>query len=197
MKNNSSLFEEVYELAKNSIPPSKNHLDISIRKGKMLAKEYDANLDIVLFGIVLMDIKLSYAMKNNKAHEHVEMSSLFAKEFLKKTDFNDEEKEKIINCIEAHHGKIPYTCIEAEICANADCYRFIHPVGVFTYMSTLSKRTDDFIEQIKGLKFKLEEKHKLLSLPKAKEELEKYYETYSKQFDEILKYMEETNEKDN
>ena len=163
----------------------------------MLAKEYNADVNLVLIGCVLMDIKLSEARKLNKIPEHPKMASDFAKEFMKDYDLTDEEKEKIINAIEAHHGKIPYTCLEAEICANADCYRFIHPVGVFTFQGVLSKRTDNFVEQIESLKYKLNEKYNILSLPKAKEELEEYYEVYSKQFDEILKYMEEHNAKDN
>lgn len=190
MMDKKKLYIELLEIANNNVPPFKNHLDISIDKGKMLAKEYNANLEIVQFGILLMDIKLTEARKNNIASEHVKMSSEFAKEFLKKSDFSDEEKEKIINCVEAHHGNIPFTCIEAEICANADCYRFIHPMGVFTYATSLAKRTDDFLEIIKGLKNKLDEKKKILSLPKAKMELDSYYDIYSKQFDEIIKYME-------
>ena len=190
MKDRNQLYIELLEMAKNNVPPARNHLAISSDKAEMLAKEYNANMDIVKFGVLLMDIKLSEARKLNKPAEHVKMSSDFARDFLKKSDFNDEEKEKIINCVEAHHGKIPFTCIEAEICANADCYRFIHPLGVFTYSAMLANRTDNFLEQIKGLKYKLDEKKGILSLPKVKEELDSYYEMYSKQFDEIIKYME-------
>ena len=193
-ENRKELFNELYELAYTCGMPLKNHLDISIKKGIMLADIYKANKVIVLFGILLMDIKLGEAIKNNKITEHTKMSSDFAKEFLEKSDFSNLEKEKIINCVEAHHGKIPYTCIEAEICANADCYRFIHPVGVFTYAFSLAKRTDDYIERIKNLKYKLNEKYNILSLPKAKEELKEYYEMYLKQFNEILNYMDLDNE---
>lgn len=187
MKNKKELYEDALAIARENVPPSKIHLDISLEKGKMLAEEYKANIDLVLIGIVLMDIKLSEAMKLNKGPEHPKMGSDFAKEFLKDYDLTDNEKNIIINSIEAHHGKVPFKSIEAEICANADCYRFIHPIGVFAYLGMLAKRDLDFIDQIKSLKFKLEEKHNILSLPKAKEELEEYYIEYSKQFDEILK----------
>ena len=197
MKSKKQLFKDALQIARKNVPPCKNHLDISLVKGEMLAKEYNADIDLVLIGCVLMDIKLSEARKLNKISEHPTMASIFTKEFMKDYDLTNEEKDKIINCIEAHHGKVPYTCIEAEICANADCYRFIDPVGVFTFSGILAKRTDDFIEQIKSLKYKLNEKHDILSLPKAKEELEDYYNIYSRQFDEILKYMEEQNAKNN
>lgn len=191
MKHKKQLLEDVLKIAKENIPPSKNHLDISLAKGKMLAKEYNADIDFVTIGICLMDIKLSEAHKLNKTPEHVKMASDFAKEYLEEYDLTKEEKNKLINCIEAHHGKIPFTCIEAEICANADCYRFIHPFGVFTYAGVLAKRTDDFKEQIKQLKYKLNEKHDILSLSKAKEDLERYYEEYSRQFDEMLEYFKD------
>lgn len=188
--NRKELYKELLEIAKEKGAPPKNFLAISKTKAEMLAKEYNANLEIVQFGVLLMDIQIGEAQKNNCVSEHVRMSSDFAKEFLKKSDFNEEEKEKIINCVEAHHGQVPFACIEAEICANADCYRFIHPLGVFTFEAMMAKRTDDFLEQIKALKFKLNEKKNILSLPKAKMELDSFYEIYSKQFDEIIRYME-------
>lgn len=186
MKSKKQLLDDVLKLAQENIPPAPKHLEISIQKGKMLAEEYNADKELVLIGICLMDIKLSEAMGQNKAIEHVKMSSDFAKEYLNNYDISLEEKEKIINCVEAHHGKAPFTCIESEICANADCYRFIHPVGVFTYAGVLARRTNDFNEQIKQLKLKLDEKHNILSLEKVKEELGDYYEIYSKQFNDIL-----------
>jgi hypothetical protein len=187
MKSKKELYEDALAIARENIPPSKNHLDISLEKGKMLAEEYNANVDLVLIGVLLMDIKLSEAKKLNKGPEHVKMASDFAKEFLKDYDLTEKEKNIIINSIEAHHGKVPYESIEAEVCANADCYRFIHPFGVFSYAGVLAKSDLPFEEQIKSLKFKLDEKHNILSLPKAKEELEEYYEMYSKQFNELLK----------
>ncbi len=115
------------------------------------------------------------------------MSYEFAKEFLKDYDITEEELDKIMNCIEAHHGGVPFTCIEAEVCANADCYRFIHPIGVFTFAEVLVKRGTDLEEQIKQLKYKLEEKHKIISLDQVKEELEEDYQMFSKLFDAVIK----------
>ena len=187
---NEELFNELMNISKKNIFPLAGHLDIALKKGKMLTDKYNANWEIVRFGILLMDIKLGEAYENHCLQEHVKMGSMFAKDFLKKSDFSDVEKEKIINCIEAHHGKAPFTCIEAEVCANADCYRFIHPFGVFTYSEFLANNSNDLFKNIKELKFKLDEKKGILSLEKAKEELDDYYESFSKQFDEIIEYMQ-------
>ena len=80
--------------------------------------------------------------------------------------------------MEAHHGKIPYTCIEAEICANADCYRFISPKGFLSYLATLGKRHDDFASCLNDAEKKLDEKYALLSLDFCKQELEPRYQTF-------------------
>ncbi len=187
---NEELFKELINISKKNIFPLAGHLDIALKKGKMLTDKYNANWDIVRFGILLMDIKLGEAYESHCLPEHVKMGSMFAKEFLKRTDFNDEEIKKIINCIEAHHGKVPFTCIEAEICANTDCYRFIHPFGVFTYAQFLANNSNDLLKNIKELKFKLDEKKNILSLDSVNEELNVYYDSFSKQFDEIIEYMQ-------
>ncbi len=190
MKNKKELYEDALVMARENIPPLKNHLDISIEKGTVLAKEYNADVDLVLIGILLMDIKLGEAIKMNRGSEHTKMSSDFAKKFLEDYDLTNKEKDILINSIEAHHGNVPYESIEAEVCANADCYRFLHPLGIFTYADFLAKKDIPFINQIKELQFKMDEKYNTLSLDKAKEELLEYYEIYSKHFDEILKQVE-------
>ena len=102
------------------------------------------------------------------------MSSDFAKELLSKYDLSAQEIEIILNCVEAHHGKTPFSCVEAEVCANADCYRFMHPKGVLYYLTTLAKRGGDFSAQLTQLEAKYDEKAALLSLNAAKKELEPY-----------------------
>ena len=55
-------------------------------------------------------------------------------------------------------------------------------------MGVLAKRTNDFFEQIKQIEFKLDEKYNILSLKESKDELQKYYEQFKEQFNEILKH---------
>ena len=189
MKSKKQLYNDILAIIRNNGAPLKNHLDISLEKGKMLAEYYNVDVDLVLIGIIFMDIKLGEAMELSKVSEHVKMGVDFTKKFLKDYDLSAEEKKIIINSIEAHHGEVPFESIEAEICANADCYRFIHPLGVFTFTGFLAKLDLPFDEQINALKFKLDEKYHILSLTKAKEELEEYYNIYTKQFDMILKSL--------
>jgi len=152
-------------------------------KGQELAEKLDADKDIVMLGTLLMDVKLKQAMEENRLKDHVKMSLEAAKEFLKQFDLSEETKNKIYNCIEAHHGNVSFICIEAEICANADCYKFLHPKGVLQYIGIMMGRTDDFQEVIANVEKKLEEKHKILSLDICKEELEHYYKMFKELFE--------------
>jgi hypothetical protein len=167
--------------------PSPIHFEISEKKAIELAKKLNADKTIVQVGIYLMDLKLGQAFKDNKISQHVQMSSKATKEFLEKFDLNEGVKKKIINCVEAHHGQVPFICKEAEICANADCYRFIHPRGFFAYLTVLGKRNLQFNEALNLAESKLDEKYKILSLEICKKDLEKYYH----QFKEFIKIARE------
>ncbi len=180
MKTKQQLIEAVFQLAKKNIPPLPEHLEIAIKKGGELAKLYSANEDTVFIGICLMDIKLGEAIAEQKRQEHVKMAVDFATEFLKEYDISDAEKEDIINCIEAHHGKIPFQCIEAEICANVDCYRFLSPTGAFAHICSLASTFNNLEDILLEQKRKMDEKYKILSLNKVKEDLEESYQMLNK-----------------
>lgn len=180
MKSKKELVQDAFNLANETIPTSKEHIYVAFEKGKSLAKYYEADEDIVLVGVYLMDYKLKEAGEIGKKQEHTAMASEFAKEFLNNYDITEEEKGKIINCIEAHHGKVPFNCIEAEICANADCYRFISPTGVFSYMCFLTTKLDNLEAILTKVMAKMNEKYQMLSLDKAKEELEESYQMFLK-----------------
>ncbi len=171
------------ETEKNGLP-TRMHLDLSIEKGIEIAKMLNADSNIVIAGVALMDVKLGEAFATKRQPEHVKMSADAAKVFLNQFDVDKDTKAKIINCVEAHHGAVPFSCIEAEIVANADCYRFVHPKGVLHYIGTLTKRNLSFKEIIDGAEAKLEEKNMILSLPYCKKELEPYYVAFKKMFAE-------------
>lgn len=159
-------------------------LDVAIR----LAKKYRANEDIVKIGLSLMDCKLPEASHLGASKKHIEMALEVTKDILKEANFLDEyTKENIIKCVEQHHGAENFFSIEAEVVANADCYRFIHPKGVFYYYSMLGRKFHDFDKELEKLNFKLNEKHNTLSLDLAKEELEPYYEFFQKAINEARK----------
>ena len=160
--------------------PSLVHFEISEKKAIELAEKLGADKEIVQTGVYLMDLKLGQAASENRIAEHVKMSVDAAKEFLQKFELDEISKTKILNCIEAHHGKVPFECLEAEICANADCYRFIHPKGFFLYLTILGKRNPIFLECLKSAEDKMDEKYAILSLDICKQELEEYYATLKK-----------------
>lgn len=156
---------------------------IAMNNGIKLAEKLKANIDIVRIGISLMDCKLPKAQKDGIPEKHVEMSAIATKEMLKDYDLDDETKKMIINCVETHHGTKEYLSIEAEIVANADCYKFVHPKGVFAYASLLGRRLNNLDKELEQIEYKLDEKYNTLSLEIAKDELEEYY----KQFKNMIK----------
>lgn len=149
--------------------------EISEKKAIELAEELKADKKIVQMGVYLMDLKLGQAFKDNKVSQHIKMSITAAEDLLKNLAVEETIREKVINCIEAHHGEVPFKSLEAEICANTDCYRFIHPKGFFLYLILLGRSGLTFNDCLKAVEEKLDEKYKLLSLEICKEELEDTY----------------------
>ena len=129
-------------------------LSILDKKGQNLCNFYNADKELVSICICLMDINLKEALEQGKQQEHILMALEFAQEFLKNYDLPEKEFKTIIECIKSHHGTDKYNCIESEICANDDCYIFIHP------------NTGLLVKRGKTL----EEQYKNLSLDQAKEE---------------------------
>lgn len=162
--------------------------DICLKAGIRLAKEYGADENIVKIALSMMDSKLPEASHLGKPKDHISMSSDVTKELLKDIDFlSEHDKENIIKCVEEHHGVEKYFSIESEVCANADCYKFVHPKGVLFYSSMLGRRFHDFNKELDQLEFKLNEKHNTISLPLVKDELESHYEFFQKAINEARK----------
>lgn len=167
------------EISKFGIPKME-HFILANDKGQKLAEELGADKDIVLLGTVLMDLKIGQCMKEGRLAEHVTDSSLAAQAFLQPFNLDAEVYEKIINCIESHHGVNNYHCLEAEICANADCYRFLSPAGFFHGLMIFSGRGLSFIDCLTQLDKKIDEKYAILSLGICRKELEGYYHNFKK-----------------
>jgi hypothetical protein len=127
-----------------------------------------------------MDCMLPKAQSLKIPEKHIGMSVEATKELLEKYALDEKTKETIINCVEAHHGTKEYLSLEAEICANADCYKFIHPKGVLAFSSILGRRFHDMEKELTQLEYKLDEKFNTLSLEITKEELTEYYNQFKK-----------------
>ncbi|MFH0905614.1 MAG: hypothetical protein V1826_02735 [bacterium] len=161
--------------------PAPPHLDLATAVAARLANVLGANVDIVQIGTYLMDLKLGEAAQAGKLVEHARLSAEAARDFLAQFNLTNEISEQIVNCVEAHHGDLPYKSLEAEICANADCYRFLHPRGFLVALAFLGKRYADFDECLDFIEKKLEEKHSILSLDTCKAELEPHYQKLKEQ----------------
>ena len=164
----------ILETKKYGVPIA-DHFDISEKKALELANLFGADKDVILLGIYLMDLKLGQSIEEGNIDEHVKMGIEAAKDFLSDSDMDEERTKKVINCIESHRGRLPFVCKEAEICANAVCYRFLHPKGFMSYMAFLGKKHKDIFELLDELEKSIDDKYSLLSLDICKKELEEYY----------------------
>ena len=129
---------------------------------------------------MLMDLKIGECLQEGKLDEHVMRSAQVAKEFLQQFDLGHDILQKIIACIESHHGKEKYSSLEAEICANADCYRFLHPRGFLAGVILFGGEESNLDAVLALTDSKLDEKYSTLSLDICKQELEPYYEEFKK-----------------
>jgi hypothetical protein len=167
--------------------PKIEHFDLANQIGQELAVKLGVDKDVVMLGTILMDLKLGECLKENKVSEHIQRSSEMAGKFLDQFNLPEEVYKKVINCVEAHHGTKSYNCIEAEICANADCYKFLHPRGILGYLVLLGTRGQNIDDCFTQLLVKMEEKYKIISLDICKEELNKYYVQFKELIDKAKK----------
>jgi HD superfamily phosphodiesterase len=162
-----------YEQYKKTSMPSKGHIDLSTRVSLRLAKELDANTEIVEIGTLLMDCLIGQAFKAGRIQDHVEMSAEKTKDILDKFDLESKTKDNIIACVREHHGVDKFYSIESEICCNADCYRFISVEGIaYSFMNPVGMSLPDLSRLLTE---KVDEKWNALTLDTCKRELKPQY----------------------
>lgn len=150
--------------------------DLALEHAVRLAKKYHANETVVRIAMNFMDSKLPEASKEGVPKEHIGRSLAVTKEYLEKViDASEEDKQNIINCVAEHHGAEKYSSIESEICANADCYKFMSARGIMAYASILARRHNDLDFEWNKLEAKMDEKYNILSMEEVREELEPTY----------------------
>ncbi|NIM46711.1 MAG: HD domain-containing protein [Candidatus Aenigmarchaeota archaeon] len=175
------IVEEARKLAKEMSEkygdwPSFESTEHIVKKGQELAQKLNVDEKIVIVSCYLIDTGLGKAVKEGKIKEHIKFSLEIANRFLDNFDLSKEDKEKIINSIAAHHGKIGHNSIESEIVKNADNFRFLDPSKIARgiYKGGIKYKMG-FKETIELLKNKVEEKYNLVTLDICKEEAEKNY----------------------
>jgi len=158
-----------YDEAEKTGLPTKPNLDLACEVGKRLAKELNADADVVEAGTLLMDCLIGQASQAGKLEKHIEMSLAKTNEILDRCSIPDEEKENIRHCVLEHHGVDRFYSLESEICCNADCYRFASIKGFALAMRYL--REMSFSDLIDLIGKKVDEKWGLVSLDVCKREL--------------------------
>lgn len=148
------------------------HYESANQKGLELATKLKADIFVVGLGTRLMDLKIGQALSEGRLKEHVQMSSDEGVKLLSELAVDQTAIQKVKNCIEGHHRDVQWTCKEAEICANADCYRFLLLKNWLQYVYVLNTRQMTFEEAIKQAAMKFEEKLKIITLDEAKQELD-------------------------
>lgn len=170
------IIDEAEKVAREEIErhglPLLVHFEATNKKGFELAWALRADVFVVGLGTRLMDLKFGEAFSNGVLKDHVSMSAKAAGELLGKSDIAEEALTKVLNCIEGHHRQIPWTCPEAEICANADCYRFLNCRNWLEFLYSLAGRDDmSFRDALQLAEEKFREKLGILTLDICKEEL--------------------------
>lgn len=185
MKN---LFEKVHNLALKEIEkygnPVLEYYILSVQKGEEITKRLNANVELVKTAVALIDIKLGECHKLGIPKQHVQKSYEYAKQILKENKVDKTTTKFLLDCVLNHHTIGKRNSLEEEIVINADCYRFIHPLGVFAWIQEVTRRGKRHNEAIDLVLAKLEEKHNLLSLDCCKKELEPYYKKIKKLLEE-------------
>ncbi len=165
--------------------PSFEGTEVAVKKGLEMAKKLGADERIVTVSCYLMDNGLGEARKRGNMKEHVKISIENAKNFLERFDLSKEDKKKIINSIEAHHGEIKHICIESEIVKNADNFRFLDLKRFIGEIYEGSNKGMSLKEIIKFLNRKVEEKHNLVTLDVCREEAEENYKIIKNLLDRV------------
>ncbi len=139
-----------------------------------ICKKLNANLDVIKLGIRFIDIKLGQAAANKKISEYVNMSLGFAMDFLTGYPLSEDLKKKVFACIKEQNDK-KFSCVEAEICANAVSYNFLTPKKILKMFYNLRQIGYNFDETFLIAEEKTEEKWNNLTLDICRKDLEENY----------------------
>src|SRR5262245_3310080 len=110
--------------------PTPTWLHVATEAAIKLARTHNVDERVVRLGTQLMDCMIGDAVAQGKRNEHIQMGVARAEALLRDDpDLTPDERTLVLSCIREHHGATPFSSIEAEICCNADCYRFLTPEG--------------------------------------------------------------------
>ena len=162
---------QVKEVVMNDIEKHKNkredhydywneHIKYVYKEAVLLAKKYNAELEIVQLGALLHDIA-SIKMVGTRADHHIN-GKIIAEEILTRYEYPREKMERVLGCVYNHRSSKNATNIEEQCVADADVLAHF-----------------DNIPMIFSIAYKQEDNKNLANL---KEWLKKYFK---KDFDDL------------
>jgi len=161
--------------------------EIAVKKGEELSRRYIVDEKIVVTSLYLAHIVFSPEWQDNTQKNHPELSSNFAKPYLKKWKVSAFNQGMILNSIEAHHNKVPCQTKTAEVVKNAECFKFVTVEGCSIYLHELGLRGINFHEAVERVIKKMKQKKSLITLKDCKKEAEKNCKDISKLFNSLEK----------
>jgi len=160
--------------------------NITEEKLKKLASQYDHDSESLWIGSNIADLFIFEAKEIGDIKQHVPMAVKYAKKVIKDNNISKDKAEIILELIKTHHGG-EQKHIESKLYKNADCFKFLHPKGVFHMFSIFYDNDEkSFAKAIQYSMFKVEEKYGLVDLDDdLKNEAKELYDRWKWFFDKI------------
>lgn len=180
-------FIEIYQEIVNYFPPETddprlrycrrtwifpNHINIAIRFVKKLAKNYKANEEICLLGVLLHDIGLVYKRETASPSGHEERSQEFAQKFLSDHEYSAEVVKSVKNCIAATELEIEPKTMEEKVTRTADALAHMLSVHYFAKVNF----SDNWQSAINFLDKKIDRDWRKICLPAERKKVQKIYD---------------------
>jgi len=127
-----------------------SHIKHVVREAKILAKNYNADLEIVELGALLHDIALVAKIGTKDSH-HLN-GVLMAKELLEKYGYSKEKTNRVMNCVLNHRSSKNTETIEEMCVADADIIAHFYNIPSSFVLGVKKfnfKKAEEFIEWFK------------------------------------------------
>lgn len=156
-----------------------NHIKHVVKNAIELAKEYNADVEIVTLGALLHDI--SVPSEYGPIEEHHIYGSKIADELLHKLNYPEEKIEHVKKCIENHRssGKANRATIEEQCVADADAIAHFDAIPSL-FSLAYKDRKMKIVDGANFVKEKLKRDYQKLS-PRTKELMESRYTNIMKE----------------
>ena len=146
--------------------------ELTVEKGRMLAKEYGVDESLVATASYLAHIVFSKERDSEIMKNHMFLSAKEAEEKLLGWGADTDIAQKVKRAIELHHTPTNTKDLYFEVVKNADCFKFLSIEGMRVFLEDLKERGMSEDEAQEYAKYKVKQKYGYLTLNKAKEEVD-------------------------